>query len=106
MGIAIVGEVPYAEGLGDKADLTLYPVDQMVISALRPKVDKLIVVILLWSSAGDHRPVPNRGSLGGCLAAGFGGGGRGRRIVGRLSIRRQTPLHLAAFKRSVADQHQ
>ncbi|HEX7621738.1 MAG TPA: glycoside hydrolase family 3 N-terminal domain-containing protein, partial [Anaerolineales bacterium] len=46
VGIAIVGEVPYAEGLGDRADLTLYKVDLNVINALRPKVDKLIVVIL------------------------------------------------------------
>ncbi len=46
VGIAIVGEVPYAEGLGDRADLTLYKVDLTVINALRPKVDKLIVVIL------------------------------------------------------------
>jgi beta-glucosidase len=46
LGIAIVGEMPYAEGLGDRADLTLYKLDQMVINALRPKVEKLIVVIL------------------------------------------------------------
>jgi beta-glucosidase len=46
VGIAIVGEVPYAEGLGDRADLTLYKVDLTVINAIRPKVDKLIVVIL------------------------------------------------------------
>jgi beta-glucosidase len=46
VGIAIVGEMPYAEGMGDRADLTLYKVDLLVINALRPKVDKLIVVIL------------------------------------------------------------
>jgi beta-glucosidase len=46
VGIAIVGEMPYAEGLGDRADLTLYKVDLTVINALRPIVDKLIVVIL------------------------------------------------------------
>jgi len=46
VGVAIVGEVPYAEGLGDRADLALYQVDLAVINALRPKVDKLIVVIL------------------------------------------------------------
>jgi beta-glucosidase len=46
VGIAIVGEMPYAEGMGDRADLTLYKVDLTVINALRPKVDKLIVVIL------------------------------------------------------------
>jgi beta-glucosidase len=46
VGIAIVGEMPYAEGMGDRADLTLYKRDLLVIDALRPKVDKLIVVIL------------------------------------------------------------
>lgn len=46
VGIAIVGEVPYAEGMGDRANLTLYKVDLTVINALRPNVDKLIVVIL------------------------------------------------------------
>jgi beta-glucosidase len=46
VGIAIVGEMPYAEGMGDRADLTLYKVDLLVINALRPKVDKLIVVML------------------------------------------------------------
>jgi beta-glucosidase len=46
VGIAIVGEMPYAEGLGDRADLSLYKVDQLVIDALRLQVDKLIVVIL------------------------------------------------------------
>jgi len=46
VGIAIVGEMPYAEGLGDRVDLTLYKVDQLVIDALRLQVDKLIVVIL------------------------------------------------------------
>ncbi len=46
VGIAIVGEMPYAEGMGDTADLTLNTLDQNVINALRSKVDKLIVVII------------------------------------------------------------
>jgi beta-glucosidase len=46
VGIAIVGEMPYAEGLGDSADLSLNNADLTVINAIRPKVDKLIVVIL------------------------------------------------------------
>jgi beta-glucosidase len=46
LGIAILGEMPYAEGLGDKADLSLYQLDLNVLQALRPKVDKLIVVLL------------------------------------------------------------
>jgi beta-glucosidase len=46
LGIAIVGEMPYAEGLGDRADLTLYPQDVGIINTLRQQVDKLVVVIL------------------------------------------------------------
>ena len=46
VGIAVVGEMPYAEGLGDKADLTLSDADIQVILNLRPVVEKLIVVII------------------------------------------------------------
>jgi len=46
VGIAVVGEMPYAEGVGDKADLGLSQDDVDRIDYLRTKVDKLIVVIL------------------------------------------------------------
>jgi len=46
VGIAVVGEMPYAEGVGDKADLRLTPDDADRITYLRTKADKLIVVIL------------------------------------------------------------
>ncbi len=46
VGIAIVGEMPYAEGMGDSADLSLDSMDLTVINRLRPLVDQLIVVIL------------------------------------------------------------
>jgi beta-glucosidase len=46
VGIAVVGEMPYAEGHGDKADLSLSAEDIQTINTLRAKVDKLIVVII------------------------------------------------------------
>ena len=46
VGIVVVGEMPYAEGIGDKADLSLSDVDVNTINVVRPLVDKLIVVIL------------------------------------------------------------
>jgi beta-glucosidase len=46
VGIVVVGEMPYAEGLGDKADLSLSVADVAVINNVRPSVDKLIVVII------------------------------------------------------------
>ncbi|MCX6030612.1 MAG: glycoside hydrolase family 3 C-terminal domain-containing protein [Chloroflexi bacterium] len=46
VGIAVVGEKPYAEGVGDRADLTLSDVDVSVITRLRER-SKLLVIILL-----------------------------------------------------------
>ncbi len=46
VGIVVVGEMPYAEGLGDKADLSLSDTDIQTINNMRPMVDKLIVVII------------------------------------------------------------
>jgi beta-glucosidase len=46
VGIAVVGELPYAEGVGDRADLRLSADDVDTINRLRSKVDKLIVIIL------------------------------------------------------------
>jgi beta-glucosidase len=46
VGIVVVGEMPYAEGRGDKADLSLSDADIKVINNVRPSVDKLIVIII------------------------------------------------------------
>jgi beta-glucosidase len=46
VGVVIVGELPYAEGLADSADLRLSPGDIEIIQRVRVKVDKLVVVIL------------------------------------------------------------
>jgi beta-glucosidase len=46
LGIVIVGELPYAEGVADTADLRLSPGDIQIIQQVRTKVDKLVVVIL------------------------------------------------------------
>jgi beta-glucosidase len=46
VGIAVVGELPYAEGVGDKSDLRLSQDDVDTINRLRAKVDTLIVIVL------------------------------------------------------------
>lgn len=46
VGIAVVGETPYAEGQGDRGDLRLTAKDMQLISKLRERVDKLILVVL------------------------------------------------------------
>ncbi len=46
VGVAVVAERPYAEGVGDSSTLTLPADDLAVIAKLRPLVDKLVVVVL------------------------------------------------------------
>ncbi|MBN2086278.1 MAG: glycoside hydrolase family 3 protein [Anaerolineales bacterium] len=46
VGIVVVGETSYAEGVGDKADLRLTQDDIDIIERMRPKVETLIVVII------------------------------------------------------------
>ena len=46
VGIVVVGEKPYAEGWGDKNDLTLSPEDLMAIERTKIKSKKIVVVII------------------------------------------------------------
>ncbi len=46
IGIVVVGERPYAEGKGDKADLSLSSLDATVVERMREHSNKLIVVLL------------------------------------------------------------
>lgn len=46
VGIVVIGEKPYAEGVGDSADLALEPIDLNVLERVRERSDKVIVVLL------------------------------------------------------------
>ncbi len=46
VGIAVVGEPPYAEWFGDSAELTLPSRDRALVANLRAQVDTLVVVLL------------------------------------------------------------
>jgi beta-glucosidase len=46
VGIAVVGEQPYAEGVGDTSDLSLSNVDIQVITKLRAHCQKLVVLVI------------------------------------------------------------
>ncbi len=45
VGIVVVGETPYAEGVGDSSDLALPASDIETVKKTRERVDKLIIVI-------------------------------------------------------------
>lgn len=46
IGIAVVAEPPYSEGLGDRADLRLPGTDVALVERLRTRVDRLVLVVL------------------------------------------------------------
>jgi beta-glucosidase len=46
VGIAVVGESPYAEGQGDQGDLRLSAKDLQVVAKLRERVDRLVLVVV------------------------------------------------------------
>ena len=46
VGIAVVGEQPYAEGVGDTTDLSLSSRDIQMITKLRTHCQKLVVLVL------------------------------------------------------------
>jgi beta-glucosidase len=46
VGIVVVGERPYAEGVGDRADLSLSAADAALIEAMRAQSEKLVVILI------------------------------------------------------------
>jgi beta-glucosidase len=46
IGLVVISEEPYAEGIGDRADLTLLQVDVDLIHRVRERCQKLIVIVI------------------------------------------------------------
>ncbi len=46
VGIVVVGEKPYAEGQGDKADLSLSSSDKELVKKMRSRCDKLVMLVI------------------------------------------------------------
>jgi beta-glucosidase len=46
VAIAVVGELPYAEGEGDRAELSLSPADLAMLARLRERSERLVVVLI------------------------------------------------------------
>ncbi len=46
LGIAVIGEGPYAEGRGDSSTVSLPATETRVVETMRPLVDRLVVVVI------------------------------------------------------------
>ena len=95
VGVVVIGETPYAEMKGDRADLALAPEDIAAVKTMKAAGIPVVVVLV------SGRPMILGDVLGpgqrrrGRVAAGHRRPGRGGRAVRRLQADRQTLLHLA-----------
>jgi beta-glucosidase len=62
VGVVVVGETPYAEGVGDRPDLHLSEDDRALIARMRAQCDRLVVIVL------SGRPLIVTEVLGDCDA--------------------------------------
>jgi len=46
VGIVVVGEMPYAEGVGDRADLTLSERDAALIELVKERSERIVVILI------------------------------------------------------------
>ena len=87
--------MPYAEGVGDRADLSLSAEDRALIQNMRERSKKLVVVIISGRPLVITGAAGPGGRLGGCLAARHRRPGDHRRAVWRSALYRQAALLLA-----------
>ncbi len=107
VGVVVVGETPYAEGVGDVGNnghsLSLKATDQAAIDTVCAAMDCVVLVV-----AGRTQLVTDRiGEMNGLVASflpGSEGDGRRRRAVRRPAVHRSPAAHLAGHRRAGSDQ--
>ena len=92
-GIVVVAEPPYAEGKGDSATLALPAATSTIVAAVRPMVDRLVVVILSGRPVmlDAILPTPTRSSTPGCPAPRVPASPTSCSATSRSTARRRTP---------------
>jgi len=90
-GIVVVAEPPYAEGLGDSATLALPDADLATIDAVRPLVDRLVVVVLSGRPVILDRILPAADAVVAAWLPGTEGEGLGDVLFGDRPFTGTTP---------------
>ncbi len=90
-GIVVVAEPPYAEGEGDSATLALPRADIDIVAAVRPRVDRLVVVILSGRPVMLDRLWPNADALVAAWLPGTEGSGVADVLLGDVPFGGTTP---------------
>ncbi len=90
-GIVVVAEPPYAEGVGDSATLALPDADLATIDAVRPLVDRLVVVIVSGRPVVLDRILPAADAVVAAWLPGTEGAGVGDVLFGDRPFTATTP---------------
>ncbi len=91
-GIVVVAEPPYAEGQGDSASLELPRADTDIVAAVRPLVDRLIVVILSGRPVMLDRLWPDADAVVAAWLPGTEGAGVADVLLGDVPFGGTTPF--------------
>lgn len=102
IGIAIVGEKPYAEGVGDKVNPSISPADQAVIARLRAKSKKLVVIIVSGRPLSLGKALTTSDALVAAWLPGSEGAGVADVLFGRAPFVGTLPVAWPGEARSVA----
>jgi beta-glucosidase len=92
VGIVVVSEPPYAEGVGDSATLTLPASDLDVVAAMRPRVDRLVVVVLSGRPVMLDEILPVADAVVAAWLPGTEGGGVVDVLYGDVPFEATTPF--------------
>ena len=87
IGIAVVGELPYAEGPGDVSSLLLKPEDVTLIQTMRKHSEKLIVILV----SGRPMVITPQFDLADAWVAAWLPGSEGEGVADVLSESRYSP---------------
>ena len=93
VGIAIVGEKPYAEGWGDTANPTLSPEDRAAIENLRASTRNLIVIIVSGRPLIITNEVATWDALVAAWLPGSEGAGVANALFGKTPFSGKLPMH-------------
>ena len=93
LGIAVIHEEPYAEGLGDRADLGLSAAQVALIERVRARSRRVAVVLLTGRPLIITEHLPLADAWVAAWWPGTEGAGLGDVIFGRAPFRGRLPVH-------------
>lgn len=103
VGIAVIGEQPYAEGPGDRADLVPSRQDMAIVERVRARVERLILVVVSGRPLVLDELIPHCDAIVAAWLPGSEGGGVADVLTGRRPFTGRLPRPWPANSLAVED---